>query len=117
VEQLKKEQVSAQGNINDAKLEKAKAERALDKHCVDRATIIRETLRSSGDNPYNNYDKARYKRRVATMQSADDKANHLLSDDERERLLSQSKATPKDPVRERSEERRVGKECSTRTTE
>src|SRR5690554_2708890 len=100
VEQLKKEQVSAQGNINDAKLEKAKAERALDKHCVDRATIIRETLRSSGDNPYNNYDKARYKRRVATMQSADDKANHLLSDDERERLVSQSKATPKDPVSE-----------------
>src|SRR5690606_19013410 len=100
VEQLKKEQVSAQGNINDAKLEKAKAERALDKHCVDRATIIRETLRSSGDNPYNNYDKARYKRRVATMQIADDKANHLLSDDERERLISQSKATPKDPVRE-----------------
>src|SRR5690554_3796779 len=100
VEQLKEEKTSAQGKIDAAKHEKAKAEKALDKHCVDRATIIRETLRSSGDNPYNNYDKARYKRRVATMQSADDKANHLLSDDERERLISQSKATPKDPVRE-----------------
>ncbi|MPS47836.1 AAA family ATPase [Methylobacillus sp.] len=100
VEQLKEEKASAQGTIDAAKLEKAKAEKALDRHCVDRATIIRETLRSSGDNPYNNYDKARYKRRVATMQSADDKANHLLSDDERERLLSQSKATPKDPVSE-----------------
>lgn len=100
VEQLKEEKASAQSTIDAAKPEKAKAEKALDKHCVDRATIIRETLRSSGDNPYNNYDKARYKRRVATMQSADDKANHLLSDDERERLISQSKATPKDPVRE-----------------
>src|SRR5690606_15897909 len=34
------------------------------------------------------------------MQSGDDKTNHLLSDDERERLVSQSKATPKDPVSE-----------------
>lgn len=100
VEQLKEEKTSAQGTIDAAKHEKAKAERALDKHCVDRATIIRETLRSSGDNPYNNYDKARYKRRVATMQIAGDKTNHLLSDDERERLISQSKATPKDPVHE-----------------
>lgn len=100
VEQLKEEKTSAQGTIDAAKHEKAKAEKALDKHCVDRATIIRETLRSSGDNPYNNYDKARYKRRVATMQIAGDKTNHLLSDDERERLLSQSKATPKDPVSE-----------------
>ena len=61
VEQLKEEKTSAQGTIDAAKHEKAKAEKALDKHCVDRATIIRETLRSSGDNPYNNYDKARYK--------------------------------------------------------
>lgn len=100
VEQLKEEKASAQGKIDDAKPEKAKAERALDRHCVDRATVIRETLRSSGDNPYNNYDKARYRRRVAAMQSAGDKTNHLLSDDERERLISQSKATPKDPVNE-----------------
>lgn len=100
VEQLKEEKASAQSTIDAAKPEKAKAEKALDKHCVDRATIIRETLRSSGDNPYNNYDKARYKRRVATMQIADDKTNHLLSDGERERLISQSKATPKDPVHE-----------------
>lgn len=49
VEQLKEEKASAQGKIDDAKLEKTKAEKALDKHCVDRATIIRETLRSSGD--------------------------------------------------------------------
>lgn len=100
VEQLKEEKTSAQGTIDAAKHEKAKAEKALDKHCVDRATIIRETLRSSGDNPYNNYDKARYKRRVATMQIAGDKTNHLLSDGERERLISQNKATPKDPVHE-----------------
>ncbi len=100
VEQLKGEKTTAQNALDAAKQEKGKAERALDKHCVDRATVIRETLRSSGNNPYNNYDKARYKQRVETMRSAGDKASHLLADDERERLLAQSKATPKAPVNE-----------------
>lgn len=99
-EQLKGERTKAQNALDAARQEKSKAERALDKHCVDRATVIRETLRSSGNNPYNNYDKARYKQRVATMLSAGDKTSHLLAEDERERLLSQSKATPKAPISE-----------------
>lgn len=100
VELLNAEQTTAQRALDAARQEKAKAEKTLDKHCVDRATVIRETLRSSGNNPYNNYDKARYRQRVASMQSAGDKANHRLTADERERLVSQSKATPKAPVRE-----------------
>jgi wobble nucleotide-excising tRNase len=100
VEQLKGEQATAQEALDAAQQERAKAEKALDKHCVDRGNVIRDTLRSSGNNPYNNYDKARYKQRVATMQSAGDKANHLLTDDERARLASQIKATPKAAVSE-----------------
>lgn len=99
-EQLKGERTTAQSALDAAKQEKGKAERALDKYCVDRATVIRETLRSSGNNPYNNYDKARFKQRVATMLSAVDKTSHLLADDERERLLAQSKATPKAAISE-----------------
>ncbi len=100
VEQLKGERTTAQSALDVAKRERGKAERALDKHCLDRATVIRETLRSSGNNPYKNYDKARYSGRVATMLSAGDKASHLLADNERERLLAQSKATLKAPVSE-----------------
>jgi wobble nucleotide-excising tRNase len=100
VEQLKGEKATAQGALDAARQEKIKAEKDLDKHCVDRATVIRETLRSSGDNPYNNYDKARYRQRITSMNNAGDKTNHLLSDDERERLVLQSKATPKAPVSE-----------------
>lgn len=100
VEQFKGERTTAQSALDAAKQEKGKAEKSLDKHCVDRATVIRETLRSSGNNPYNNYDKARYKQRVATMLGAGDKASHLLADEDRERLLAQSKATPKTPVSE-----------------
>lgn len=100
VEQLKGEKTAAQSALNASNQEKTRAERALDRHCVDRATVIRETLRSSGNNPYNNYDKARYKQRVSAMLVVEDKASHLLAEDERERLLNQSKATPKAPVSE-----------------
>lgn len=100
VEQLKGQKATAEKALDAAKQEKATAEKALDKHCIDRATVIRDTLRSSGNNVYNNYDKARYKQRVTTMLSAGDKGSHLLAKDERERLLSQSKATPKTPISE-----------------
>lgn len=99
-EQLKGEKVAAQSAFEVARHEKGKAERALDRHCVDRATVIRETLRSSGQNSYNNYDKASYKQRIARMLSASDKSSHLLAVEERDRLLSQSKATPKVPISE-----------------
>lgn len=100
VERWKDERTTVQRALEAAKQEKGKAEKALDKHCVTRATVIRETLRSSGNNPYNSYDKARYKQHVATMLRAGGKNSLLLTDDERERLLAQSKATPKAPVGE-----------------
>src|SRR5690606_9259005 len=70
VEQFKGERTTAQSALDAANQEKGKADKSLDKHCVDLAMMIRETLRSSGNNPYNNYDKARYKQRVATMLNA-----------------------------------------------
>lgn len=100
VEKLKDEKATSQTALDSARQEKGKAERALDKHCVDRATVIRETLRSSGNNPYNNYDKARYKQRVVETLRVGDQASECLADDERERFLAQSKATPKDPISE-----------------
>lgn len=100
IEQLKVQKATAQGTFDAARQEKIKGEKALDNHCVDRAKVIREILRSSGNNPYNNYDKARYRQRVATMKSAGDRARHLLADNQRERLVSRSKATPKAAVPE-----------------
>ena len=100
IEQLKVRKATAQGALDTATQEKKKAESALDKHCIDRATVIRETLRSSGSNSYNNYDKARYKQRVSSMLSVEEKDNHLLAANERDRLLSQRKATPKSTINE-----------------
>jgi wobble nucleotide-excising tRNase len=100
VEKLKGQQAAANSEGEIAKQEKTKAERALDKHCVERATVIREVLRSSGSNPYNNYDKTKYKQRVLAMSNAGDIDSHVLSDDVRARLLSQSRATQRVSISE-----------------
>jgi len=100
VEQLKNQQEDTNNKLTAAQQEKSQAEKAFDKHCVDRATVIRDTLRSAGNNPYNNYDKARYKQRALGMKGAGDQSKHILASDERERLLIQSRATPKSPIRE-----------------
>lgn len=99
-EKLKSEKSAAQNRLKTAEDAKIKADRSFDKHCIDRATVIRETLRSSGTSPYNNYDKGQYKRRAGMMLSTGDKASHLLTEEERDRLLSQSRATPKAPINE-----------------
>lgn len=95
VEQFKRERDEAQQILNTKRQEKDQAERVLDRYCVDRALVIKDTLRSAGNNPYNNYDKARYKQRIMQMIRVGDMANHLLTEAERERLLTQSKAIPK----------------------
>jgi len=100
VERLKKKKAKANGNRELNQGEKGKADKALDKHCIDQATLIRESLRSAGNNPYNNYDKARYRQHAQGMATAGDKDDRLVSDNERETLLTQSRATPKKPIQE-----------------
>ena len=64
VEQLRKTLADAQAALESGRSKKRVAERALDKHCIDRAAVIKDTLRSSGSNPYNNYDKSSFRDRV-----------------------------------------------------
>jgi wobble nucleotide-excising tRNase len=98
VESLKQQKSTAAENLKTAKSDKSKAEQDLDKHSADSATIIREKLRSSGNNPYNNYDKRRYKERADQMLAAHDNSGDLLTDEDRDRLAAQSHAVPKDKI-------------------
>lgn len=100
VEKLKKKLADAGAALQPLQSKKRDAEKALDKHCIDRATVIRDTLRSSGSNPYNNYDKANYRSRVQMMEKAGDTASNLLSESDREKLLAQHQATPKPKVQQ-----------------
>jgi wobble nucleotide-excising tRNase len=100
VERLKGERAKAQLKLNAAHAEKDKAVKSLDNFCIDRARFIKDTLRSSGQNAYNNYDKSDFKRDAEEMTQLGDDSAHLLSDEEREKLLTQHRATPKAKVQE-----------------
>jgi wobble nucleotide-excising tRNase len=100
VERLKGERAKAQLKLDAASTEKDKAGKDLDTFCIDRARVIKDTLRSSGQNPYNNYDKSDFKRDAEKMTQLGDGSAHLLSDEEREKLRKQIVAAPKPKIRE-----------------
>jgi len=100
VERLKSERAAAQSKLDSASSTKQKAEKELDQFCIDRARAIKDALRSSGPNPYNNYDKSGFKRDAEQIARAGDGSAYRLSDEEREKLLRQHRAAPKDKVQE-----------------
>lgn len=95
VEQLRKSLAGAQTALESGRSKKQNAEKALDKHCIDWAAVIRDTLRSSGSNTYNNYDKSTFRERAQKMAEAGDKQTHRLSDSDRDKLLARHRASPK----------------------
>ena len=98
VEVLKRDLAEAHATLEAARPGRREAEKALDRHCIDRATVIRDTLRSPGPNPYNNYDKSSFRGRAQRMAAERDKEPVPLADSDREKLLAQHRATPKPKV-------------------
>jgi len=98
VEHMKGAHAEAQSKLELAQSTKKRAEKDFEQFCIDRARVIKETLRSSGQNRYNNYDKANFKDEAEKMAKASDAEAHLLSEDERERLIAQHQSTPKPKV-------------------
>lgn len=98
VERTKGAHAEAQSKLELAQSTKKRADKDFEQFCIDRARVIKETLRSSGQNRYNNYDKANFKDEAEKMAKAGDTEAHLLSEDERERLIAQHQSTPKPKV-------------------
>jgi wobble nucleotide-excising tRNase len=73
-----------------------KANTALEAFCSDRAREVKTLLRSSGTNPYNDYDKRAFKAASVKIAKLPDRSTRLLSDEEHAKLIhqkdSQSKA-------------------------
>jgi len=95
VEQLKSERHAAEGRLASARKDKQDAENSLDRFCIERARAIKDTLRSSGMSPYNNYDKAGFRTRAEQMAANGDASTHRLSEAERDGLLTQHRSSPK----------------------
>ena len=93
IEKLTLQLSTAQTNLASARTTQTTARKDFDQLCIDQAKSIKETLRSSGENPYNNYDKSNYSDDAVKFIEANS-ATSLLTDQEREGLLVQLHATP-----------------------
>ena len=100
VELLKEQRDTAQSNLESAYSTKQTALGDFDRLCIDRAKVIKDTLRSSGKNPYNNYNKSSFRDDAEKMVEVGNSTTHSRTETEREGLLSQHKATPKPKVAE-----------------
>ena len=98
VEELKKQLVEAEKELESAKSTENTAKDELDNFCRDRARFIKETLRVSGQSQYNNYDKSNFRAHAMSMIGAEDKTEYKLTETVRENLLSQHRETLKPKV-------------------
>ena len=100
VDRLKKAKSAEDTRLDHARTTSRQADHELDKHCVDRAKVIKDTLRISGRGAYNDYDKRAYRSRMEKMAEAGDSEAHQLDDTTRDTLLVQHRETNKPKVQE-----------------
>src|ERR1041385_2418033 len=86
------EQVQYASSLDAQQRKKREADKALDDFCKGRASAIRDTLRSPGQNRFNDYDKSDFRDRATLMVSNGDKDAHLVSETDRDKLLAQIRA-------------------------
>lgn len=100
IERLKK---TAQATAADKRLVQAdiqKADKALEEFCVQQGKIVKESLRSAGNNSYNNYNKASFldtAKRLGALDAAK-LAEKQLSEEQRDEFRTKKDAKVKDPL-------------------
>jgi len=77
--------------------EKEKAEKDLNKHCSDRAKVIRDTLQRAGSD-FSNYRKGDYEKAAEKMAEDDNASDYRLTDEQREAFQDRHIAKPEQKV-------------------
>lgn len=98
VDKLKSRLTDEQSKLQTYKEKKTGASTALDTFCIDKAKVIKDTLRSSGSNPYNDYNKGDFTRRANDMVSAGDKTAYIINDATREKYFAQLHSSPEPKI-------------------
>ena len=96
---LKNERESQEAALRRARATRQRCEKELDRHCVQRAKLIKDTLRTPGVGRYNEYDKRTYRKQAAEMLSMGNVKSFELQDDVRDTLLLQHRQTIKDRLK------------------
>jgi wobble nucleotide-excising tRNase len=100
IEHLKKEYSEAQLEQSSLDSEKENEKKKFEEFCTEKAKSIKETLRASGSNPYNNYDKSSFKKDADNLVREDNVQKYLLSQSSIDNLKKQISAAPKPKVSE-----------------
>ena len=98
IEELRIKLQEYSSNLQAARIAAQNAESNLDTHCRHQARKIKELLRSSGSNRYNNYNKGDYRNRAHNMLTAGDRVHHQLSPDQHHHFFGQHRASPKPKI-------------------
>lgn len=97
VDRLTTERQTKDSERTAARNRKGQAEREFEKHCIDRAKVVKDSLQKTGS-AYNNYNRTDYQGRAHRMAADGDAVSHRLSESQRKSFLAQHHATPKPPV-------------------
>lgn len=97
IEALKKKQDAAKILTDDKDRAKKAAETGLDKFCIQGAAAIKELLKSSGQNNYNNYDKSHFKK-GCLLQVKPESPSMALDEKSKAELKQKKDGTPKDRI-------------------
>jgi len=98
LEKLKNDLGKEQKLFVDVQTRKQNASRGFDSFCIDHARLIKNTLLSPGQNPYNNYDKSDYRKQAELMLTENAASYTHLNQEDRNKLLSQYRETPKPTI-------------------
>ena len=97
VERCKQDRVAVLHTLERARSIAKKNQDAIDRFCKIQAKRIKDALRTSGQNRYNNYNKARF-RHDADDLAKGDPTTHRLAHADREKLLARHSGTSRPPV-------------------
>lgn len=97
-DRLKRDKTGTEKALQQALSTRQQAEKELDQHCVERAKVIKDTLRVPGPGTFNDYNKTDYRTRAEQMIATGGGSSHQLADAERDILLIQHRANTKPKV-------------------
>ena len=100
VERLRERRAKVQGKLKLARSAEQAANEEIDQFCINSAKHIKDTLRTSGQNPYNYYNKTSFRNDADELAGVSDNTTHRLADTERERLLARHEGASKPRVAE-----------------
>ena len=98
VERLKRDRATIVDTLASARSAEEASHDKTNRFCIGRAKLIKSALRTSGKNPYNNYNKAGFRNQANEIAGASDSTTHRLADADHDRLLARHKGTSKPQV-------------------